>query len=365
MLLSITFTQALLWLANGCLLAVFALAGVSKLRDINLARKSLIGFGVPERWSRFFVICLAVIEIAIAAMLAFFPTQQSGVYGVLVLLAIFTLAMAMQLLRGKRPTCACFGALAQSPISWKSVGRNILLMTLAISLIVQPMPLFVPSQTISLSSFVVMAWAALSASWLLHLTRQNGRLLLRIEKIERIEQIEQRDQTPTNTPPIQPQPLQPGMALPPLGLNDAHGRPFELRKFRGMQVLVLFLDANCAHCRPLIARLHDAPLANLYATNTAFVVISESESLRHQLPVEVTLLIDPGWRTMTMFGLRGTPAAAWVDAEGVLEQAAVHGTSAVKAVIDATIDRIAALSSAQSDPIISKQEEARHELATV
>jgi peroxiredoxin len=345
MLPSITFAQALLWLGNGCVLVVFALAGATKFRDLNRAREGLTDFGVPGHWAQSLVIALALTEIAIAILLAYPPMQAAGLLGALVLLAVFTLALIGQLLRGKRPTCACFGALTQSPISWKSVGRNGLLMALAIGLVVLPTTNSLPQQTISLSSLVAMAWAALSAIWLLHLTRQNGRLLLRIEQLE---------QTPTDAPSTQPQPLQVGAALPLLRLNDAHGRPFDLHKFRGMQVLFLFLDANCAHCRPLIARLHDAPLVNLYAASMAIIVVSESDDLRHQLPAEATLLVDPDWSTMTLFGLRGTPAAAWIDVDGALAKTVVHGASAVRAEIDAVI--------APSNHV---REEVHHELATV
>jgi peroxiredoxin len=308
---------------------------------------------------------LVFAEFGTAALLAYPSTQRAGAMCALGLLLAFTLAMTAQLLHGQRPACACFGALAQSPIGWRGVARNGVLMALATGLVVLPTTNSLPQQTISLSSLVAIAWAVLSAVWLLHLTRQNGRLLLRIEQLEQTTT----DAPSTQTAP-QPQPLQVGMPLPPLRLNDAHGRPFDLHKFRGMQVLFLFLDGNCAHCRPLIARLHDAPLVNLFAANTAIVpmivVISESESLRHQLPAEATLLVDPDWSTMTLFGLRGTPAAAIVDGEGTLAKAVVHGASAVRTEIEAVITRSAPeQSSGLSDPSSSQHEEVRHEFATV
>jgi hypothetical protein len=63
-------------------------------------------------------------------------------------------------------------------------------------------------------------------------------------------------------------------------------------------------------------------------------VISESVALRAELPADITLLVDPGWSTTTLFGLRGTPAAVMLDAEGVLSQGVVHGVSAVHAALD-------------------------------
>ncbi|MBC8075237.1 MAG: hypothetical protein H7Y32_04100 [Chloroflexales bacterium] len=110
-------------------------------------------------------------------------------------------------------------------------------------------------------------------------------------------------------------------------------------------MLVLFLDAACNHCKPLLARLRSEQLSN---ANAALVVISESAALRHDLPAEITVLVDPGWSTIARFGLRGTPAAAAVGADGALAQLAVHGVSAVHAALDQIMPQ-----------------EARHELAPI
>jgi hypothetical protein len=180
-----------------------------------------------------------------------------------------------------------------------------------------------------------LAWAALSAMWLLLLTRQNGRLLLRIEQLERANAGQTASASATASTTAGP--LQVGAAVPPLRLNDARGRPFDLRNLRGTPVLFLFLDAACSHCRPLLAQLRDAQLAD---TNAALVVISENASLRHELPAEVTVLVDAGWTTREVFGVRGTPAAVSVDADGLLSQPPVHGTSAVRAALDQVLEVI-------------------------
>lgn len=336
MLNSLDLTPTLLWLANYSLLAVFVLAGAAKLRDTEHARAALTNFGVPERWAQPFFIVLVLAEFGTAALLAWPPAQRAGALCALALLMAFTLAMSAQLWRGQQPACACFGAITQAPIGWRSVARNGLLMALAASLVALPDANTFLLPALPLPVLVAMAWAALSAVWLWHLTRQNGRLLLRIEQLER---------STTDAPSTQTQPLQLGAALPPLRLNDVHGRPFEPRRFRGLPIQILFLDEGCTHCRTLIAHLHEMSLSNASA---ALIVISETDALRHQLPAEATLLVDPGWSTMALFGLRGTPAAASFDADGLMTQAAVHGTTAVRSVIDRVF-----------------LQEVRHELATV
>ena len=342
----ISYAHTLLWLGNIGLLVVFAWAGIAKLRDTQRASEGLTGFGVPERWAQPMAIALALMELFIAALLVYPPTQLMGAWGALTLLAIFTLALVWQLAQGHRPNCACFGALTQSAISWKSVTRNLVLMTLAAGLIAFPTPLVFAE--IPPPALIALAWAMLSTLWLLNLTRQNGRLLLRIEQLERPRDAE----ASPSTLPLQP--LQVGDVVPPLHLNDVRGRPFDLRNFRGKPVLFLFLDVACTHCRTLLTQLREVQLAQAQA---ALVVISENDELRHELPVEVTLLVDPAWSTPTLFGARGTPAATFVDADGALTQLAVHGTSAVRAALDQVLAQDAAHGAAQ--------EEAHYELAPV
>lgn len=339
MSLSLWLVNTLIWVGTIGLLAVFALAAIAKLRDTQRAREGLVGFGVPERWAGPSLIALVLAELLIAALLAYPSTRLAGAMGGLGALAVFTLAIAWQLLRGRRPACACFGALTPQAISWKSIGRNLLLMALAGSLIVLPEAhvASTPFDTLPVPVLVALAWAGVSAAWLLLLTRQNGRLLLRIQHLE------QHADKVAPLPAPAAGPLRVGTAVPPLGLSDARGRPFDLRSFRGTPVLLLFLDAACNHCQPLLARLRDAQ-----PFDAALVVISESATLRPTLPAEIPVLADPGWSTMTRFSLRGTPAAALVGADGTLAQLAVHGVSAVHAALDQII-----------------MQEAHHELAPV
>jgi hypothetical protein len=313
------------------------------MRDLDRAREGLIGFGVPEAWTQPIAIHLIVLELATAALLAFPPTRPAGALCALALLATFTLALLAQLLRGRRPACACFGALNQAPISWRSVGRNVLLMALALGVLAWPDAAAVPMLQEQLAPLDLLALIliALGALWLLHLTRQNGRLLLRIEQLERSAAAGAAAQ------PHVRQPLRVGDPAPALALSDARGRPFDLRALRGKPVLLLYLDTACAHCRALLAHLREAPLAG---ADAVFVVISAGD-MRRDLPGEAIALVDPDWASAATFGVRGTPAAVLIDDAGAWAQAAVHGGSGVRAAIDRHIP--------------AAREEGRHEFASV
>lgn len=316
--------SALVWFADMFLLAVFALAAAAKLRDRERARSGLLGFGVPERWARPALAGLVGAELLLVALLAYPPTRPAGAWCALGALAVFTLAIAWQLLHGRRPACACFGALTPAAVSWKSVGRNLLLMALAGASIALPRsaapPL--PPDAIPWPTLIAVAWGIASAVWLLLLTRQNGRLLLRLEQLEQRAGI--------SSPAPSAEPVRAGAPVPPLGLSDARGRPFDLRDLRGRPALLLFLDAACNHCRPVLARLRDAQLPG----SAALVVISESDALQRELPAEITVLVDPTWSAAVRFGARGAPAAVALDADGTLAHGVVHGTAPVQALLD-------------------------------
>jgi methylamine utilization protein MauE len=326
MLTSSLFINTLIWLIKITLPATFTLAATAKLRDPKRAREALLGFGIPEPATRPTLTALILVELTIAVLLAYPPTQPTGAIGATAILAVFTLAIVWQLLRGRRPACACFGALTDSAISWKSVGRNVLLIALAAVLVAFPQTRVAPTpiDTGTLLTSMALAWMGISLVWLLLLTRQNGRLLLRLQQLE--ERAEGAIPAAAH-----PQPLRVGAAVPPLRLSDARGRSFDLSRFRGRPVLLLFVDSACNHCQSLLARLRNAELGN---TATALVVISDRALLQHDLPTEMTMLIDAGWSNMTLFGLRGTPAAVALEADGTLAQLAVHGTSAVSAALD-------------------------------
>jgi uncharacterized membrane protein YphA (DoxX/SURF4 family) len=48
------------------------------------------------------------------------------------LLAVFTVWIAVHLVRGEHPPCACFGSLSAAPLSWWHVVRNGVLMALGV-----------------------------------------------------------------------------------------------------------------------------------------------------------------------------------------------------------------------------------------
>lgn len=70
------------------------------------------------------------VEILVGAALAARVTPVVSGVAALVLLAAFTILILVNIGRGRRPVCACFGAWRPAPLGWKHVARNAVLLAL-------------------------------------------------------------------------------------------------------------------------------------------------------------------------------------------------------------------------------------------
>src|SRR5260221_2875103 len=170
-----------LLLARVVLCVVFVASALAKFRDQDGTRRAVIDFGVPESFSRPIAAILPAIELLFGIGLLPVATSRLAAAGVTVLLAIFTVAITVSILRGKRTVCHCFGESGNEPVSWWSVGRNLSLSALSV-VIVWSRDAGAGESTALLIALVVcagLAWA------LINLFRRYGRLLLRIEELEK------------------------------------------------------------------------------------------------------------------------------------------------------------------------------------
>jgi uncharacterized membrane protein YphA (DoxX/SURF4 family) len=111
-------------MARLVLAGVFALAGVGKLADRRGAERALTEFGLPEALGTPLARALPVVELAVAAALGSGGASRSGAAGALVLLGAFSVAVAVNLARGRTPDCHCFGQMHSRPIGAGTLARN-------------------------------------------------------------------------------------------------------------------------------------------------------------------------------------------------------------------------------------------------
>ena len=121
-----------LLVARLTLALVFAVAGVAKLLDLPGSRKSLGDFGVPTALTPAGALLLPLVELACTVALMWARWAAFGAYSAIALLAVFIVGITVSLARGRTPNCHCFGQLSSSPVSWRTLVRNLGLLALAI-----------------------------------------------------------------------------------------------------------------------------------------------------------------------------------------------------------------------------------------
>jgi uncharacterized membrane protein YphA (DoxX/SURF4 family) len=108
--------------------AVFVVAGGSKLAAASAWRAQATGLGVAPAVAA----VVPWIELAVGALLIVQIGEPWPAVAALVLLVAFSLLIAVHLARGRRPPCACFGALSARPIGPGHLARNAIFAALAV-----------------------------------------------------------------------------------------------------------------------------------------------------------------------------------------------------------------------------------------
>ena len=113
-----------LLIARLLLAVVFAIAGAAKLFNVDGARKSMADFGIPGPLVSPMARLLPLMELLLAVALIPVISAWWAAIGVLIMLLLFIGAIGINLARGRRPDCHCFGQLHASPVGWKTIVRN-------------------------------------------------------------------------------------------------------------------------------------------------------------------------------------------------------------------------------------------------
>lgn len=147
---------------------MFLNAGMMKYRHSHYSQQALEAYQLtPKAMSKSLNRCLFSFELLLVPALIIPATQALALYLAALLLSIYALAIAINLLRGrKRLDCGCNGPEARQSISWWLVLRNISMVLLL---------LWVPAQSGFASPTVYVL--ALLCSAAIILLRQGAQLL--------------------------------------------------------------------------------------------------------------------------------------------------------------------------------------------
>jgi uncharacterized membrane protein YphA (DoxX/SURF4 family) len=112
--------------------ATWIAAGAAKLASKESVRDSVARFGlVPDRAAHAVAIVLPWIELSLGALLIVGQWTKPLANASISLLFVFSGAILVNLLRGNRIACHCFGQFGGKPISWGALARNLVLLAAA------------------------------------------------------------------------------------------------------------------------------------------------------------------------------------------------------------------------------------------
>ncbi|WP_152621064.1 MauE/DoxX family redox-associated membrane protein [Bradyrhizobium japonicum] len=331
------------------LAAVFGVAAIAKLADRAHSEKSAIDFGLPRAVARPVSIFLPLIELATATLLIPVAWAWWGAVLALALLLAFTVAIGLNLARGRRPDCHCFGQLHSEPTSWRTVVRNAALAAIAGLLVWQgdhyPGPSAVAwfvglSTTQAIVVIVGLTTAAAMAAqgWLLvQLLRQHGRLLLRMDALEsRTAGVS--TMSPGRHPPLASAGLAVGDVAPGFALPDLNGKVTsidEMLEVASSPVLLVFVDPGCGPCIALAPEL--ALMQRDYASTLSIVLISRAtpneNRAKHAAFGNVLVLLEAERRVADAYQAYGTPAAVVVGQDGRIASPLAMGAEQIRSLI--------------------------------
>ena len=311
---------------------------------------------MPGRVAAPLGILLPLTELAIAASFLFAGAAWWGAVGAALLLIIFSLGIAVNLLLGRHPECNCFGQLNSSPIGWGAVARNLAMAGAAGWLVWAGAGARFSMLDWELSPevrwpllAVVLVGAALAViAWLfMHLAKQNGRLLLRVEAIEaRLASMGhsiESQATPMSDPGV-------GATAPPFQLSGLYGEVLTLKALQaqGKLLLLVFSDPECGPCVALMP--HIARWQLEFSAMLNIVVISRGSAEANRAKAEghnvTQILLQKDREIAEAYSCAGTPGAVLVRPDGLVASPIAMGADAITALVNRTVGaqrRIAAV----------------------
>jgi peroxiredoxin/uncharacterized membrane protein YphA (DoxX/SURF4 family) len=336
--------------ARVVLAAVFAVAGVAKLADRDGFRRAVEDFGVPAKLSAVVTIVLPVVELGVAIALISSSFAWWGAFAALGLLAVFVVAIVVNLARGRHPNCQCFGQLHTAPVGRSTLIRNLVLAAVAGLVVWQGRLDVGASATGWLFGLSVLEAAGLVAlvlvvvvlalqGWLgLNLLRQHGRLLLRIEELEK-------RLNPDGASSIGSEQQQAGRvfglpvgeAAPEFRLPDLQGATRTLTDLRGngKPVMLLFTDPECGPCAALLPQVGE--WQDRYADRLSVVLVSagtREENVKKSAAQGIgQVLVQERREVAEAYQYAGTPSAVLVSSSGRIASPLAAGADAIDSLV--------------------------------
>jgi len=331
--------------ARMLLVGVFGVAGVAKFFDRAETREALRNFGAPISLATPLAILLPGSEVAVAAALLLSGSAWWGGLAALALLLIFICAIGINMARGRKPKCRCFGQLHSKPIGWSTLGRNTVLCGAA-ALVISPgrtgvspsIISWVPEQIATYPTKVLLAAMliiALQSLLLVQIMKQQGRMLRRLDIVE--GQF-------TRSGSIRG--LTVGAPAPAFALPNLKGETVTLDALlaNGLPALLFFVDPKCVPCEALLPQLdrwqrgygHKINLVSL----TRGGVAANLAKIKHYQIGQILLQEDQ--EVDDLYKVEQTPTAVLIRADGTIGSPQAAGAEHLESLVAGIIGDLGA-----------------------
>jgi hypothetical protein len=325
--------ESVLLIARLLLAAVFAVAAASKFVDRTGARQAMLDFGLPPRAALVLGSGLPFAEFVVALALLPHSTAQWGAFAALVLLTAFLLAIGVNLLRGRRPNCHCFGKLHSEPIGASVIARNLLLAALALLVAW-------PAATQRLDTFRLLGLALiglLTAAAVVYwvLLRDFARTQTAPSTTETALRGQFQGDLPTGLPA--------GSLAPHFELRGAQGIvTLEDLLQPGLPVALLFLYHACSDCQRLLPHIAEWQREHAHAITFAIVSRGSREQNRAKLGGAgfPPLLLQNNDEVAQRFGAWISPSLVVLKPNGRIWSRVAIGSNAVERMVNKLITRV-------------------------
>jgi hypothetical protein len=340
-------TAALL-IARLALAVLFLVAGVAKLYDRSGSRAALSSSGLPASLATPLALALPVTELITAFALLPAGSATWGAWAALVLLAAFTLWSAAVLIRGVDADCHCFGRISSGPVRWSTLARNVVLAMVAAWVIAGQRTSGSPSYLDWLGGFSTTEGLAFSAVGLvlslllagfwfgLHLMRQQGRILLRLDTLEK-ELSEQGLISASGTTDAPAEGPLAGQPVPPFIAPNLEGGSSSLSDLLapGYPLLLIFIRPSCAPCTELFPEIvsWQAVLAGRFTIG----LVSQGAIGENRLKLAGAgirrVLVQRELEISNALAVHTTPSALLISPDGTVARDIAVGAVAIRRLV--------------------------------
>jgi peroxiredoxin len=329
--------EELLVISRIILITVLIIAAIAKLINHQSFIDTLIGFGMPHGMHKVIGFLIPWVEISLATLLIFSVTLWWASVATLVLLASFTAMIYYNLIKGKRPSCNCFG-IKNKPINKVTLLRNIALIACTLLLVFYSPHYNNPNMAYwlgeifsvigaaSLLTWLIVAVVVIEAWLILKLFRQNGRLILRIDNLElQLNAVGLR----VSPEAIPAQGLEIGTPAPTFSLLNLNGNVVLLDDFlaKKIPIILVFTDPGCGPCTAMVPSL--TKWEDELKSEGILVLISRGEIEANKdkfgaLHIDYVLL-QSDREVAEQYKITATPSALRIGADGLIDSTVALG----------------------------------------